>query len=118
MIGLRCFGIVLHRDAVGQVVRSWAPTMLAGLALMTVTGGLIFSSGATRYVDSRSFQVKMSLYVIAIVVQAVIYAIALLKKDEDRPLGQTWTVIWMVVGGLAMLLWFGVGIAGRAIAFI
>src|SRR5579862_3079049 len=118
MIGLRCFGIVLHRDAVGQVVRSWAPLMLTGLALMTITGALIFSSGATRYVDSRSFQVKMSLYVTAIVVQAVIYAIALLKKDEDRPLGQTWTVIWMVIGGLAMLLWFGVGIAGRAIAFI
>ena len=118
MIGLRCFGIVLHRDAVGQVVRSWAPLMLTGLALMTITGALIFSSGATRYVDSRSFQVKMSLYVTAIVVQAVIYAIALFKKDEDRPLGQTWTVIWMVIGGLAMLLWFGVGIAGRAIAFI
>ena len=118
MIGLRCFGIVLKRDGVVQVVRGWAPTMLSGLILMTVTGGLIFSSGATRYVDSRSFQVKMSLYAIALVVQAAIYAIALLKKDEDRPPGQTWTVIWMVIGGLATLLWFGVGIAGRAIAFI
>jgi hypothetical protein len=118
MIGLRCFGIVLKRDEIAQVVRGWAPIMLTGLVLMTVTGGLIFSSGATRYVDSRSFQVKMSLYFTAIVVQAVVYAIAFLKKDEDRPLGQTWTVIWMVIGGLATLLWFGVGIAGRAIAFI
>ena len=118
MIGLRCFGIILHRDGVGQVVRTWAPTMLGGLVLMTVTGGLIFSSGATRYVDSRSFQVKMSLYAMAIVVQAAIYAIALFKRDEDRPLGQAWTVVWMVIGGLAALLWFGVGIAGRAIAFI
>jgi hypothetical protein len=118
MVGLRCFGIALHRDGVGQVVRTWAPTLLGGLILMTMTGALIFSSGVTRYVDSRSFQVKMSLYVMAIIVQAAIYAIALLKKDEDRPLGQTWTVIWMVMGGLATLLWFGVGIAGRAIAFI
>jgi hypothetical protein len=118
MIGLRCFGIVLHRDGVGQVVLTWAPTMLGGLILMTVTGGLIFSSGATRYVDSRSFQVKMSLYALAIVVQAAIYAIALLKRDEDRPPSYTWTVIWMVIGCLATLLWFGVGIAGRAIAFV
>jgi hypothetical protein len=118
MIGLRCFGIVLHRDGVGQVVLTWAPTMLGGLILMTITGGLIFSSGATRYVDSRSFQVKMSLYALAIVVQAAIYAIALLKRDEDRPPSYTWTVIWMVIGGLATLLWFGVGIAGRAIAFV
>jgi hypothetical protein len=118
MIGLRCFGIALHRDAVGQVVRAWSPTMFAGLILMTVTGGLIFSSGATRYVDSRSFQLKMSLYVMAVVVQTVIYTIALFKKDEDGPLGQTWTRFWMIIGGLAALLWFGVGIAGRAIAFI
>jgi hypothetical protein len=69
-------------------------------------------------VDSRSFQVKMSLYALAIVVQAAIYAIALLKRDEDRPPSYTWTVIWMVIGGLATLLWFGVGIAGRAIAFV
>jgi len=118
MIGLRCFRIILHRDGVEQVVRSWAPTMLGGLVLMTVTGGLIFSSGATKYVDSRSFQVKMSLYFMAIVVQGVIYALALLKRDEDRSLGPAWMVIWMVMGGLATLLWFGVGIAGRVIAFI
>jgi hypothetical protein len=60
----------------------------------------------------------MSLYVMAIVVQTAIYAIALRKKDQDSPLGQTWTAIWMVIGGLATLFWFGVGIAGRAIAFI
>jgi hypothetical protein len=118
MIGLRCFGFAMNRDDIGQVVRGWAPTLFSGLILMTITGSLIFSSGATRYVGSRSFQVKMSLYVMAIVVQAAIYAIALLKKDEDRPLSQTWTMIWMVMGGLAALLWFGVGIAGRAIAFI
>lgn len=118
MITLRCFGIALHRDGVEQVVRSWAPTMIGGLFLMTVTGGLMFSSGATRYVDSRAFQVKMSLYFIAIVVQTTIYAIALFKKNEAPPVGHTWTVIWMVIGGMATLLWFGVGIAGRAIAFI
>jgi hypothetical protein len=118
MIALRCFGIALHRDGVGQVVCRWAPTLFSGLILMTITGGLIFASGVTRYVDSRSFQVKMSLYIIAIVVQTTLYAMALLKKDEDSLPGHTWNLIWMVMGGLAMLLWFGVGIAGRAIAFI
>ena len=118
MIGLRCFGFAMNRDDIGQVVRGWAATLFGGLILMTITGSLIFSSGATRYVDSRSFQIKMSLYVMAFLVQAAIYAIALFKRDEDRSPGQTWTVIWMVMGGLAALLWFGVGIAGRAIAFI
>lgn len=114
MIGLRCFGIVMQRDPVERVVRNLAPATLLGLALMTVTGGLIFSSGATRYIDSSPFQVKMVFYFLAIVVQGVIYIIAFRKRDEDRRLNP----IWMVMGGLAMLLWFGVGIAGRAIAFI
>lgn len=114
MIGLRCFGLVMQRDPVGKVVRSLAPATLGGLVLMTITGGLIFSSGATRYVDSPPFQVKMLCYFSAIIVQCVIYMVAVWKKDEDRRLNP----VWMVMGGLAFLLWFGVGVAGRAIAFI
>jgi hypothetical protein len=112
MIALRSLGLVMHRDSVPKVVRSLAPATLGGLALMTMTGALIFASGATRYVDSRSFQVKMSIYFVAIIVQCAIYVLAF-RKDED-PL----SAVWIVIGSLAMLLWFGVGIAGRAIAFI
>lgn len=114
MIALRCFGLAMHRDPVERVVRNLAPATLGGLTLMTITGGLIFASGATRYVDNSSFQVKMSIYFFAIVVQCLIYIMALRKKDEDR----RFSPIWIVMGSLAMLLWFGVGIAGRAIAFI
>jgi cytochrome bd-type quinol oxidase subunit 2 len=114
MIGLRCFGLAMQRDPVEKVVRSLAPATLGGLALMTITGGLIFSSGVTRYVDSPPFQFKMFCYFSAIVIQCVIYIVAFRKKDEDRRLNP----MWMVMGGLAFLLWFGVGIAGRAIAFI
>ena len=44
----------------------------------------------------------------------MVYLIALLKKQNDRRLSP----LWIVMGGLALLLWFSVGIAGRAIAFI
>ena len=114
MICLRCFGLAMHRDPVEKIVRSLAPATLGGLALMTVTGGLIFASGATRYVGSPTFQFKMFCYFSAIVVQCIIYIIAIRKEDEERRLNP----LWMVVGGLAFLLWFSVGIAGRAIAFI
>src|SRR5262245_7731649 len=113
MIALRSFGLVMHRDPVDKVVRNLAPATLGGLALMTLTGGLIFASGATRYVDSRSFQVKMSIYAIAIVVQCAVYILALRRREQASS-----GAIWVVMCGLTMLLWFGVGIAGRAIAFI
>jgi hypothetical protein len=114
IISLRCFGLVMQRDSVERVVRSLAPATLGGLALMTITGTLIFSSGATRYLDSPPFQLKMLCYFSAIIVQCVIYIVAINKKHDARRLSP----MWMVMGGLAFLLWFGVGIAGRAIAFI
>ena len=115
LIRLRSFGLAMQRDRVEDVVRKLAPATLGGLALMTVTGALIFSSGATRYVDDTPFQVKMALYLMAVSVQCTMYLLTLRKRKEER---RRLDPIWMVLGGLAVLLWFGVGIAGRAIAFI
>jgi len=114
MIALRAFGIVMRDEPVNRVVLNLAPATLGGALLMTMTGTLIFASGATRYIDSTSFQVKMVFYVLAITAQSVVYLVALRKKENDRQLSP----LWMVIGGLALLLWFGVGVAGRAIAFI
>ncbi len=114
MIALRAFGIVMKDEPVNIVVLNLAPATIGGALLMTITGFLIFSSGATRYIDSRSFQVKMVFYVLAILTQLVVYLIALRQKDSEGRVSP----LWMVMGGLALLLWFGVGVAGRAIAFI
>jgi hypothetical protein len=114
MIALRAFGIVMKEEPVNRVVLNLAPATIGGALLMTITGTLIFSSGATRYIDSPSFQVKMVFYLFAFLMQCAVYIIALRKRENDRRLSP----LWMVIGGLALLLWFGVGIAGRAIAFI
>jgi len=114
MVALRAFGIVMKEDPVEFVVLNLAPATIGGALLMTITGTLIFASGATRYIDSRSFQVKMVVYVLAVLAQCMVYVIALRRQNDGRPLRP----IWMVMGGLALVLWFGVGIAGRAIAFI
>jgi hypothetical protein len=51
---------------------------------------------------------------VAILVQTGIYLMAFRDTHDERRLRPK----WMVMGGLALLLWLSVGIAGRAIAFI
>jgi hypothetical protein len=48
------------------------------------------------------------------VLLCMLYVVARRLMKNDRRLSP----LWMVMGGLPLLLWFGVGIAGRAIAFI
>ena len=114
MWSLRCFGLFMERDSVQGVARNLAPVTLTGFFLMSSTGYLIFSSGATRYVNSQPFHFKMFFFFLATLVQCMIYIMVLTNKNDDRRSSPR----WVVLGTLALLLWLSVGIAGRAIAFI
>jgi hypothetical protein len=74
---------------------------------------LLFASGADRYAGSSPFETKMLVYVVAVIVQSGVYVIAAREKEPDRVV----TAKWMVTGGLMFLLWLGVAISGRLIAF-
>ena len=113
MIALRCFGLAWRRDGAAAVVRTFAPATLVGLVLMMCSGSLLFAAGADRYVGSYPFEIKMFALAIAIVVQGGIYIAAAREETPDR----TVTPKWMAVGGVMFLLWLGVAVAGRFIAF-
>lgn len=113
MIVLRCFGLAWHRHGAAAAVRTFAPATLVGLGLMIFSGSLIFAAGADRYVTSSSFEIKMLVLALAIVVQSGVYVVAARERTPDR----TVTPTWMAIGGLMFLLWLGVAVAGRFIAF-
>jgi Ni,Fe-hydrogenase I cytochrome b subunit len=89
-----------------------APASAAGFAMMSISGYLMFASAATKYVENPSSQVKMTFYFLAIVTHSLIY-IKVFRTREERSKG-----LWALSGLALMLLWLGVGVAGRAIAFI
>jgi hypothetical protein len=113
MFTLRCFGLAWRRDGAGALVRTFAPATFGGLALMMFSGSLLFAAGADRYAASYSFELKMATLAIAIVVQSGVYVLAAREKAPDC----TVTPKWMVIGGVTFLLWLGVAVAGRFIAF-
>ena len=83
-----------------------------GLALMLVSGFLIFTGGALTYFEGQWFRRKMTLLLIA-----VVFNFSWFRIVTNAPDGRFGPWTQRLTAGLALLLWFGVGVSGRAIAF-
>ncbi|HEX4999299.1 MAG TPA: DUF6644 family protein [Terriglobia bacterium] len=112
VIGLRLLDLGLRSQPVAGLARDIAPWRMAGLLLSLVSGALIFTGGAVSYFEGSWFRWKMILLVVALVFNFTAFRIVV-YAGEDR--FHPW--FRRVMGGLTLLVWFSVGLAGRAIAF-
>lgn len=112
LLALRVFGFVLQRKTVASLARELMPLSLGGLALTILTGTLLFTSEATKCWGNIAFRYKMLFLFLALLFQFTALQ-RVTRGDEQRfpPLARKITAV------VAVLLWFGVAIAGRAIAF-
>jgi len=111
LVNLRLVNLGLRRQSVSDVARAAAPLLWGGLVLTLCTGTVLFLSGPVRYVLNSAFQPKMVLLVLALFVQLVLYR-RVVRRDA-APAGTA-----RFVGTLSLLLWFGVGLCGRAIGYV
>ena len=87
------------------------PWMLVGMAVTIGSGSLLFVSEAMKCYGSPPFFVKMGFLFTALVFTFTLHR-KLTKRNTPPP------PVWgKVAAGLSLFLWFGVGLAGRAIAF-
>src|SRR5689334_18799368 len=109
MLTLRFLGLTMRKHPIKLVARELAPATAIGLAIVVSSGVLMFVSGAARYYISGAFQVKMLCFIVANIVHFTLYRKVTGKNDlavEPR---------WIrIMGVLGLLLWIGVGAAGRA----
>jgi hypothetical protein len=110
LTALNLLGLFQRQKGPAQLRREMQPVMLTGLALMLVTGGLIFTGGAEAYFAGYWFRLKMMLLAAALIFHATVYRIV--ARGERRA-----AIPRRVTGVMLLLLWFGVACAGRAIAF-
>lgn len=112
VLSLRLLGVALRQVPEQVLARTVLPISSSGLLLMVASGFIIFSGGAESYYVGSWFRLKMILLVIAVVFHFTVFR-AVLKADTGRhnPLVRSGVAIF------ALLIWFGVGWAGRAIAF-
>jgi hypothetical protein len=110
LMSLRLLGLALGRQSLSQVLRDPSRLFWLGLALAVVSGSLIFLTGPQHYFYNGAFELKMLLLLAAVLLQLTLFH-AVARGSESHPLFTRLSVL------LSLLLWFGVGAAGRAIGF-
>jgi hypothetical protein len=113
IIDLRLLGLVLRKQSTALLARNLEPYMTWSLIIMLGSGFLLFTSEAMKCYVNDGFRFKMAVLVPAVLFQFTLFRPVTRQDDlkRSRPLG------WMV-SVISLVLWFGVGIGGRAIGFV
>lgn len=111
LVNLRLLGWGLRGVPLAQVVASTRRGLWIGLALTIGSGSLLFLSAPVHYAGNTAFVPKMLLLLAALVVQASLY-----RKVTGS--GAPAPALARSTAAISLSLWFGVGLAGRAIGFV
>jgi len=110
IVDFRLLGWTMRRQSTAELAAELDPWTWAGLALMLITGPLMFSTGAVEYHNNPSFQFKMVCLALALLFHFTIHR--KVARSEAPPLAAKF------VGGLSLVLWTAVVAGGRMIAFV
>src|SRR5262249_11519015 len=110
MVDLRLLGLGMRRQTATELASDLNRWTLIGIAVMLITGPLMFSADAVRYHVNPSFQFKMYCLMAALMFHFTVHRWAV-RPDASPVLTKT-------AGALSLLLWTGVVAGGRMIAFV
>jgi hypothetical protein len=111
VLNLRLFGVGMLRQKTSDLARDLNAWLVTGLALILGTGVLLFFGEPMKLFGSPSFLVKMGLLFLAIVLQFTLFRRVADSNGSSPGMDK-------FAATLSLLLWFGVGLAGRAIGFL
>jgi hypothetical protein len=109
---LRQFGLIYKTQPISEVATALRPWNRWSLAVMLTSGILLFLSEAMKCYGNTSFRIKMVFLFFALLFQFTIHNRTVASEDKVAP------VSGKVAAAVALCLWFGVGLAGRAIGFL
>ena len=112
VLNIRLLGLGFRSHQISQLTQETAIFRTVGFLLMLLSGALIFTGGAVSYFEGQWFRRKMVLLVIAL-----LFNFTLFRKITNAEEGRYNPRLNRITGLVALLLWFSVGAAGRAIAF-
>ena len=113
---LRLMGVIMRNKPASLVWSQLAPWMIGGIAVMFVSGGLLFWSQATKAYASNYFRVKMILLVAA-AVNAAVYHLTICKRMKEWDTAPVPPPQARAAGWISLILWAGIIVMGRTIAY-
>ena len=113
VLDLRLAGVGLMDFSLSYLARQLQPWAVGALTLVILSGMLIFLATPPKYLSSNPFRVKMALLCLAILFHFGVLRRFVASEPRLRP-----RVVNVVVACVSVTLWFSVGWAGRAIAFV
>lgn len=111
VFSMRLLGFGLRQRSVPEVYATISGLRNGALVAMIVTGSLLFCSEAMKCYAMPPFWAKMITLCLAIVFQYTVVRSVASSVNERRNFASVFAAI------TSILLWFGVGVAGRAIGF-
>ena len=114
LVDLRFLNLGFKTQAVPAVARELLPLTLGGVIAMAISGVLMYAGGPMRYFHNPAFQLKMVLFVIALVVHFPLQ-VAAARSQEVAPARQR---LFKVAAVASLLLWFAIGFSGRVIGYL
>ncbi|MET0292247.1 MAG: DUF6644 family protein [Steroidobacteraceae bacterium] len=108
MVTMRVLGRSWHEDAPRAVADRFLPVVWTCLVVLLITGSLLISAEPGRTLTNQSFYVKVVMIVLAVILTLVVGGAA--RRGAIGGAHKAMAVF-------SMLLWAGVIIAGRYIAY-
>jgi hypothetical protein len=112
VVDMRMLGVGMRRQSVSELASALAPWSVGAAILTIVSGILLFLSEAMKCYGNTAFPYKMWFLLGGIILYF------LTQRRITSPTSRVSPGLLKVIAVLSLILWYGVAIAGRAIAFV
>ena len=113
VVNLRLAGVAMRETSLDWLAGQLRPWMIGGLVVVVLSGALIFIGTPEKYLASNPFRVKMATLAVA-----MLFQYGMLRRLTSPDATTSSRAARLAAVALSLTLWFTVGWAGRAIAFI
>lgn len=116
MLDLRLLGVTMRRTAASEVVGQLVPWTAVGFVLMVISGALLFYAIPVRTYQNIFFRIKV-LLLISAGLNVWVFHSTVYRKVSEWDFHPVPPRRARVAAGLSLVVWAGIVIAGRMIAY-